>query len=281
MKPRTLANFLAKSLLTLGCLGLPLGVVFLGVVQPALANFRLAPLFVQMRNRQGQGTATLRLDNTSQDSINVRLTLVPFRYDENGKFQAIEAGSPWDLSGYLIVSPTELNIPGNSTRNVRLASLLPPSLPEGEYRTAVFAQSYVVLAEGEAEEQIRVGINASIGSAIYVRKGSLAPELAIQSAVLQRDPATDHLELRLPIENSGTATARTTIQWQLLRDGEAVVEAQNIYSFLPGHTTRAQLRSAIFSSPDFEPGTYQLMGELQWKENNVVETLPFEQEISW
>ena len=180
------------------------------LMKPAYGRLFLSPMYLKMESQQGQSKGVLQIGNTSSKPIRVRLSATAFTYNENGVFQrrdnrnnnkSLNQAFSHDLTPYLRYSPREMVIPANSSRRVRLISLLPPSLPEGEYRTAIFAET---LEETTNAQGYKVGLNMSIGSALYVAKGEINPDITIGETIVD----AKNKEIKLLVNNTGTATAK-------------------------------------------------------------------------
>ena len=251
--------------------------LLIGIIVPtkaARAGMFLSPMYLRMELKQGQGKGVLQVGNTSSKPIRVRLSVTPFTYDSNGTFKRRNTSeqansSTNDLTPYLRYSPQEIVIPANSSRRVRLISLLPPSLPEGEYRTAIFAQT---LQSGNARGQ-KVGFNISIGSALYVEKGDLEPDIEITQADF------DNRQIELAIANWGTATARGKINWTLKREGKTVDSGESGGSFLPNSESDLVLNRVQNKKIDLATGIYQLEGEIVWEHSDKQKASSFDFEI--
>lgn len=229
---------------------------------PAYAGMFLSPMYLRMESEQGQSKGVLQVGNTSSKPIRVRLSAKAFTYAKNGSFRhrnRNKSNQPLegDLTPYLRYSPQEMVIPGNSSRRIRLISLLPPSLPEGEYRTAIFAET---LQEKTNSQGYKVGLNLSIGSALYVEKGELEPEIDI----VQTNFDAKNSKIKLLINNEGNATAKGKIRWTLKQGGKKIASGNSGGSFLPNSQTNVILNRRAEEKLDLAPGVYQLEGKVTW-----------------
>lgn len=240
------------------------GIIF---IKPAYARLFLSPMYLKMESEQGQSKGVLQVGNTSSKPIRVRLSVTAFTYNKNGVFQRhsseeiVNSNSSLahDLTPYLRYSPREMVIPANSSRRVRLISLLPPSLPEGEYRTAIFAET---LQETTNAQGHKVGLNMSIGSALYVAKGEIQPQITVDGTNFNAKNKT----IKLLINNTGTATAKGGIYWTLKQDKKVVSSGESGSSFLPSSQTNIVLNRHINNQEVLAPGIYQLEGKIVWNE---------------
>lgn len=246
------------------------------LMKPAYGRLFLSPMYLKMESQQGQSKGVLQIGNTSSKPIRVRLSATAFTYNENGVFQRrspqeIANSNPalaHDLTPYLRYSPREMVIPSNSSRRVRLISLLPPSLPVGEYRTAIFAET---LQETTNAQGYKVGLNMSIGSALYVAKGEISPDITIDQTYFD----ANNKAIKLLVNNAGTATAKGAINWTLKQGGTIVDSGESGGSFLPKSNTNIVLNRDQNKQLNLNPGVYQLEGEIAWNEADEKEVSKF------
>lgn len=243
-----------------------LGILFGTLINPqiALADLSVAPTYMQLEAEKVQTTGFLVVGNTSDNPIRVRASITSFTYDENGNFIRQETGNKWDLSSYVRFSPKEVTIPPKSNRRIRFAALMPPSLPDGEYRVAIFVETLSAQNVNQEENVYRVNFLTRIGSAIYVKKGNLEPDLKVKQVFFNQEKK----ELRLTVANQGTATAKTLINWQLSQNNQEIIKGTGGASFLPEKTVNALLTPESKKALDLKPGTYQLTGELIWVDDS-------------
>ena len=243
-------------------------------MKSAYAGLFLSPMYLKMESQQGQSNGVLQVGNTSSKPIRVRLSATAFTYDENGVFQRYSPEEEkeeeeeiansnlslaHDLTPYLRYSPREMVIPANSTRRVRLISLLLPSLPEGEYRTAIFAET---LQETTNAQGYKVGLNMSIGSALYVTKGEVKPEITVDGTSFD----AKNKKIKLLINNTGTATAKGGITWTLKQGKNIIYSGESGGSFLPNSQTNIVLNRHENNQKTLDTGIYQLEGKIVWNE---------------
>lgn len=239
---------------------------FEGFIRPANAGLFLSPMYLKMESHQGQSKGVLQVGNTSPEPIRVSLYLTAFSYNKNGVFQrhntqdqeSVNSVLDHDLTPYVRYSPREMVIPGNSSRRVRLISLLPPSLPEGEYRTAIFAET---LQEKTDSQGFKVGFNMSIGAALYVAKGEIKPEITIVAGNLEQPQP----QLNLLVSNEGNATAKGKISWTLKQGIKVIASGESGGSFLPQSKTNLVLNHHQEEKLDLASGNYQLSGKIIWE----------------
>lgn len=248
---------------------------------PTSAQIGVSPLVIQENAERGRAQGIINVRNTTNEEIRVRIYTEPFIYEREKGFQSVETNEA-DLSPFLRFSPTEMAIPPNAERRVRFLAQFPPSLPDGEYRAAIFSET---LRQAQDGEQNTVGIIARIGVTVYVRKGSLVPNLTTETASYDRTQNS----LRLLVKNSGEATALPKVVWQVRQNGSTIATGET-----PETTVMAggdRIFNLTLSKKDeqtgqeqpitLKQGEYVLTGQLVWQEgNNNANIIPFETKIT-
>ncbi len=246
----------------------------------ALAQIGASPLVIQVQAQRGKAQGIISVRNTTNEPTRVRIYTEPFTYEREQGFQILEQ-SEQNLAPYLRFSPREMTIPPQSERRVRLLTQFPPSLPDGEYRAVVFAES---LTESRDAQQNLVGIVARIGTTVYVRKGDLQPNLAVENIFYDQKEQ----KIKVLVSNSGQASALPELTWKITQNGKLVAEGET-----PETTVIREGERVLQISPTIEDengvpkplplksGNYQLSGELIWqiddKNPNIV---PFKTNLS-
>ncbi|NEP19871.1 MAG: P pilus assembly protein, chaperone PapD [Leptolyngbya sp. SIO4C1] len=236
------------------------------VAAPARADLGATPLIIEAEAERGQAEGTIRVRNTGNELLRVRVYAEPFIYDRDQGFQTVSE-IPNDLAPYLIFSPREFEIQPRSERRVRLAIRLAPSLPDGEYRTVVFSET---LAESDGDSG--VGLLTRVGTTVYVRKGELSPDLAVDQA--QFDVETNQIELL--VRNIGTASVLPEIDWTLSQQGNQIYGRTFPFGTVLADSER--LVPIFIPSEEQGPlasGEYQLTGKLTWGEGDRQQVAPF------
>lgn len=221
----------------------------------AQAQIGLSPLVIEAEAARGRSQGTLTVSNTSEDSVRVRMYAEPFTYEQDTGFTTL-ASDPSDLSPYLQFSPRELEIAPGEARRVRMISLFPPSLAEREYRAAIFAEPLTLTTDDSAGGLV---FRTRIGATVYVRQGELAPGLTALSAQLELEPR----QIQLLVENSGTASARPEIDWQLTQGNKTIVQGQTAATSVITQQTRL-VSLQLDAETTVTPGQYQLTGTFTW-----------------
>ena len=236
---------------------------FFGSALPGRAQIGMSPLFLEEQAVRGKAQGVITLLNATSQPIRVRLYSESFTYGREG-FVSLE-DDPMDLSAYLQFSPREVVIPAESEQRVRLLSLLPPSLPDGEYRATIFAEE---LAESTDIENA-AALSVRIGSTVYVHQGDLSPMLSGLGAQLTPDKSA----LELLVGNQGMATARAEVNWQIDRSGTEIAQGKtNPYTVIAGGD-----RAVLLDLPKSLPtGSYRLRGSFNWTTQGVISTESFE-----
>ena len=250
------------------------GVTFslLGYPQLAQAQLQVGPMVIEKKTEQGQARGIIEIKNTCNDVFRGRVNVVPFTYNQDG-FEELKS-SPEDLTPFLTISPREFVVQPGQTRQIRLFAIFLPSVPEGEYRAAVFTEDLKEIESPQAQSS--VGIQARIGVSLYVRHGKVTPNLTVENSSYD----VKNKRIYLVVKNSGNATAFPEGNWTL-SNGQGKI-ANDIFT---AYTVIAQgKRNIVINIPKektpLAPGDYQLQGELILDKNklpfNVKFTVPVE-----
>ncbi len=257
-------------ILQLGRWVLSTALLFAGAAQ---AQLGASPLVIEAQANRGQAQAIINIINTTNAPLRARIYTEPFTYSRDNGFQTLSSSSN-DLSPYLQFSPRELTVPPGVNRRVRLIVRLAPSLPDGEYRTVVFSET---LSEAEPDGRARVGLTTRVGTTIYIRKGAVSANLAVDSASFN----LAQNQVQLLTRNAGQASARTSVTWTLKRGATVVRTGRLEPSTIMAQSERNLLLSySSEGQPRLSPGTYQLTGTLAWAEDGKSRTLPFSVNLS-
>jgi hypothetical protein len=239
---------------------------------PVFAQLGLSPLVLEEQAQRGRSQGVITLLNSTDHPVRARVYSEPFTYDQNGfvSLTSAPASAPADLSPYLQFSPREVVIPAGAEQRVRVLSLFPSDLPEGEYRAVLFAEELAERTPGNTPDNNAVAaIKVRIGATVYVHQGELSAELSGQSAAL----ASDRQMLELVVSNQGQATARSRVSWQLSQNGGSEIAA----GVMDEQTVIAG-GDRLFSLPlsDALPsGSYSLQGEIHWVTLGEAHSRPF------
>ncbi|MEQ8382869.1 MAG: P pilus assembly protein, chaperone PapD [Coleofasciculus sp. A1-SPW-01] len=234
----------------------------------ALAQLGASPLIIEAEANRGQAQTMINVINAGDTPLRARIYTEPFTYDRDKGFQTLSSDTN-DLSPYLQFSPRELTIPPGVTRRVRLRAILAPSLPDGEYRTAVFAETLKESVNGSGKN---VGVITRVATTVYIRKGDVSPNLTVDSAQFNANQKT----LQLLVKNIGDASVRLGSNWQLKQAGKIIQTGESVPTAIVAQSDRNLI---LNNHPESEalallPGNYQLTGELIWGDDNSNQ-LPF------
>ncbi len=239
----------------------------------AVAQVSLSPLTIEADANRGKSDGIISLTNSSKEALRARVYVEFFTYGDGG-FQTI-APNANDLSPYLQFSPRELTVPPGQTRRIRLISRLAPNLPDGEYRAVVFTEN---LKETTTLDKNGVAINLKtrIGVTVYVRKGKVSPNLAVDSASFN----DKQKQIQVLVRNTGKASARASLNWTL-KQGERIIKTGSV---IPSAIIAENKRNLLLSFPskdqNLTAGNYQLSGELITGEGKNKSKLPFNLNVS-
>lgn len=235
-------------------IGTALGGVVLTDARESLAQVGLDPMVIQAEVGRGQAQGVLTVTNPGNQPMRVRLYAEPFTYSRDAGFTSLSEDEN-DLSPYLQFSPREFVVPPGQRQRVRVVGLLPPSLPESEYRAVIFTES---LPEGTTANESTAGIQTRIGSTVYFHQPGAGPALSVVTASVDLEDS----HIALLVSNTGESTARPKAKWTLRKGSETVATGESsATTVIEGGDRTLQLPYDVNSLPS---GNYELSGELVW-----------------
>ncbi len=214
------------------------------------AQMQIEPMVIETQTVKGKTSGVIDITNTGTEILQVRVYSSPFTYNLDG-FKELQT-SPQDLTPYLIYSPRELTIQPGQKRRVRLNIRFLPSTLSGEYRAMIFTEQ--VIAKEVTSTKPKVGIIPRIGAAVYVRHGDVTPQLTVGSAAYQNNRVV------LLVNNTGKATALTSVSWNISQAGKEVAADKT----QPFTVIAEGKRNIELDKREMKAGTYQISGELTW-----------------
>ena len=228
----------------------------------ALAQVGVSPIVLEIQARRGQSQGFISVYNNGEKPYRARVYTQAFTYDRDRGFQALPT-IPLDLSPYLQFTPRELVVQPGQNRRVRLIGRFPPSLAEGEYRTALIVEGLdPITIVDEAGNTVKIVQQVAV--TVFVRNGDLQPEFVADRAIW--NPQTQ--QITILVQNVGGASARPGVEWRLLQAGTEIARGQ----ISPEIILAQSDRNLIVTYPEGEdiplPGNYQFQGELIWHEDN-------------
>ncbi len=243
--------------------------IFPEIVQ---AQIQITPLVIEKEATQGTARGVINITNTSNETFRARVYTVPFSYNSNG-FEELKS-SPQDLSPYLTFSPRELVIQPGQTRQIRATSRFLPSSAKGEYRAVIFTEDLEEIKTTNGNQTI--GVKPRLGVTVYVRNGDVAPNLKVESA--SYNPKTKKIALQ--VKNSGNATARPRINWNLKNSAGNIANGrENAYTVIAEGDRNLQIDLSK-NEKEIAAGNYKLAGELTWREGDNDKSLPFNVDLN-
>ena len=252
----------------LQCVGIVAAAVMLLPVGEAQAQVGLEPMVIQSEVNRGQAQSVLTVTNPSAQPMRVRVYAQPFTYDRDAGFTLLTEDSD-DLTPYLQFSPREFVVPAGERQRVRVVGILPPSLPELEYRAVIFTEA---LPEGPATGTSTAAIKTRIGSTVYFYQSDA--DLAL--SVVSGEWDAESRKIRLLVNNVGDVSVRPNAKWTLRRGGEALASGES------GSTTVVEGRDRLLQIAYSEaeqgillPGEYEITGELVWLSGSEQSSQPF------
>lgn len=253
-------------------LGLMLGAVTCLGAGVAQAQVGLAPIVVQEEMNRNRAQSVLRVSNPTNQPMRIRVFAQPFTYDRDNGFTFLTA-SEYDLTPYLQFSPREFVVPPGEQQQVRLIALLPPDLPQSEYRAVVFTEP---LTETISSSSNTTNIQTRIGSTVYVRQDGAEADLTVVNARWNAETS----QIELLVNNAGGATVRPDAQWTLKRGDETLATGKSGFTTVIAGGDRFLRLSFAEGSSRPASGTYELTGNLVWTLGSENYSEPFSTTVS-
>jgi P pilus assembly chaperone PapD len=224
---------------------------------PTLAqNFTVSPMVTIAEARAGQIKSTININNQGNEPLRVRVYGEDFRYDKTKGFVSIPTHDRSALT-YVQFSPRELVVPPGVTRNVRIGAILPPSLPDGEYRAVIFVED---LKERNIKESSgnAIVIKARVASVFFLSKGASKSELQISAA------SWDNIgkKLNIVVKNNGNQTSYPDINWEIKKDGKEIATNQIKGILVQSQNERETILNGGEKLTALASGNYILSGEI-------------------
>jgi P pilus assembly chaperone PapD len=243
-----------------------LGVLSASAMNLVIANpsqaqtFTVSPLLTIADSKGGQSKNSITVTNNGKEPLRMRVYTENFTYDRQKGFVTI---SNHDRSAiqYLQFSPRELVVPPGVTRNIRVASTLPPSLPDGEYRVVLFLED---LKEKKLQNNANnnpVVMKARVASVFYISKGSGSADLQANAATWD----TTNKRMTLVLNNKGQKSAYPNVNWKIEKDGKEITKNRVLGVVLQAGNEREiglEMGNANLTS-----GNYTLSGDISVDRN--------------
>ncbi|MEO1185274.1 MAG: P pilus assembly protein, chaperone PapD [Cyanobacteria bacterium J06636_27] len=243
--------------------------IFPGIVQ---AQIKISPLVIEKEATKGTARGVINITNTSNETFRARVYTSPFTYNQNG-FAELKS-SPQDLSPFLTFSPRELVIQPGQTRQIRAISRFLPSSTKGEYRAVIFTEDLKEIRTNSGQQTI--GVKPRLGVTVYVRHGDASPNLNVESASYNFKTK----KITLQIKNSGNATARPKINWNLQNSSGKIANGkENAYTVIAEGERSIQIDLSK-NEKEIVAGSYKLAGELSWRDGDKDNNLPFNVDLN-
>jgi P pilus assembly chaperone PapD len=257
-----------------------LGFLALATVLPLLsmasaqAQIGISPIIIETQESDGQSQATINVINNTNAPFRARVYAESFTYDKEKGFNIISQNTE-SLVPYLKFSPRELNVPAGVTRRVRLSVQLPPNLPAGEYRSAIFTENLEQQQQTNSKG-VMTTISTRIGVVMFVRKGEGAAKVTISTATW--NPAKN--QILLTMNNAGKASAFPEVNWTIAQAGTKIKTGKIDASGIIANSDRDVKINLSEQDLKLKPGNYKLSGELSWGEQEAKTTVPFAMDVT-
>jgi P pilus assembly chaperone PapD len=234
---------------------------FFGLLPAAAQNFTLSPIVTISTLQGGRSRGSINITNNASEPVRMRVYAESFTYDRKQGFVSTPKDDRSAVS-YLNFSPRELVLQPGVTRNVRVAVTLPPSLPNQEYRAAVFVEELKdkdIQPTNSPTNSRKLSISLRVASVFFFSKGSdgianIQARTAIWSVTAKR--------VAVVIENIGKQTARPEVSWRIERNGQTVVKDTINGIIIQAENSREVILQTSGKSPDLTRGEYRIVGDI-------------------
>jgi P pilus assembly chaperone PapD len=243
---------LAKGLAT------AIGLQLLGILPVAAQNFTLSPMVTISNTKSGQSKGSINITNNASEPVRIRVYAESFAYDQKKGF-VFTAKDNHSAVPYINFSPRELVVPPGITRNIRVAVTLPPSLPNQEYRAAVFVEELKSTDISQAADNQKVSISLRVASVFFLSKGSDGVA-KLQARTVIWNP-TDR-KVALLLENTGKQTARPQVSWRIEKNSQIVAKSNINGVIVQADNSREIILQTNGKSPDLARGEYRIVGDI-------------------
>jgi hypothetical protein len=235
------------------------GIQLLGILPVVAQNFTLSPMVTIATAKGGQSRGSINVTNNAQEPVRMRVYAESFAYDRQKGFTFTPKDNQSAVP-YLSFSPRELVIQPGVTRNIRIAVTLPPSLPNQEYRAAVFVEELKAkdVIQPTASTQ-KVALSLRIASVFFFSKGG--DSIANIQAHTASWNATDR-KVAVLLENTGKQTARPEVSWRIEKNGQIVAKDVINGVIVQADNSREIILQANGKSPDLGKGEYRIVGDI-------------------
>jgi hypothetical protein len=237
------------------------------VAAPLLAQqFTVSPLVTIVDAKNGQARGLISVLNKAKDPLRMRIYAESFTYDQKKGFVFIPKDERSAIS-YLQFSPREIEIPPGVTRNIRVGVSLPPSLPDQEYRVAVFVEDLKERAVKPAGVNNNVLlIKARVASIFFFGKGNGVA--SVQAKAISWDVASKKASILL--ENQGARSAYPDVDWRITRNGQEIAQNSIRGVVVQSQNSREVEVNLGDKLTDLAQGEYNMSGTIRVRDQKLV-----------
>ena len=230
--------------------------LFLGVSEVAWAfGFSVDPARVEMAIPAGKRRGkTLTVKNSQSDAIHLRVYATDVVYLPNGTHEFPPAGSTeWSCASWIQVTPTELDVPAQSSREVRVSVIAPSQVSGGHYAMLFFET-------GPSYQEQGIGVNFRIGALVEaVIPGT--EQRQIKFTDLSFSPPS---EIRFGLFNEGNVYVRPKGKVKIFDASNKPVHAINFNPNGLGVFPKTLRSLTLALEQPLAPGTYRLRAEVDY-----------------
>jgi P pilus assembly chaperone PapD len=258
-------NYLAQGI---AGLALPVAALVSPVVLPQPSHAQtvsVTPMVNTIKLKNGQAKTSIVVTNTSSEPFRARVFLENFKMDETG-YVSLPRDAANGAATYVQFSPKELDLAPGVSRTIRVTISLPPSTPDGEYRTALVTEDLkekkIISPDGNTTV-----VKLRLASALLLQKGNLSPQLSILSGGWNRERNSPTLAYR----NTGSSSTITTIDWSLNQGGQGIKSGRAEAITMLGNSEKSVVIPIgdRRTKQNIPAGSYQLQGRVIYGNSTV------------
>lgn len=210
------------------------GMLLFGAV-PSQAEFTFNPLFVVVDAPSGKATGSITISNPFEKPARIQISMSEFEVNESNEFTIIEKDKSKDtVLKHVRITPRQFTIKPKETKTVRIATRIPGSYPDGEYKLFLnmleIGADRKEAAAGDDEQAFGLVINKQFRAGTYIRKGK---DLKSDMKVVRIAPTETEgsvAKYQLTYQNEGKIHVRKDIGVRFYEQGTEKVVHETPFS---------------------------------------------------
>ena len=256
------------------------------------AEFFYSPTVIIVPAPNGKGESTVKISNPMGRATKVQLSLREWDIlpDNRMVFRPYSEEDKNSILNYIQISPRQLTLAPKQDKIVRIATNIPPSFENKEYKLTLnmleFNSDFKDIKTNDADRKYGLVVNKEVKAGAYIWKGSpaeLKTNLQVKKISAEKIKTTDNktvfgVKYQLTYENTGNIHDRRTIGIRLTNaeTGKVEVELQKIGILVAYPTTTEPI---TFSSAFTIPKESDPTGSINPDKNYEVEFFLTERQV--